>query len=185
MKEQTSFLQNFSKTTKKSPSGNFFFYDDNGFLIKEIIDDGSRESSDDLAGVSERLIKEYTARTSFPFGLAEEVALKAYHAGRETLLKRFRNTIPKKGGSLKPTSTMPMTNTSTPKSSAITAPAKSFTKKTLQAPSPNTPTISIITGSNKKALFPATANLQIRFFKPPRQRKRDLRWHHSRQKLPL
>jgi len=85
------------KDLRKITQREFFFYDDNGFMIKEIIDDGSQESWDDLTGVSERLIKEYVARTSFPFGLAEEVILKAYDSGIEKPLKRFKNSYTPEG----------------------------------------------------------------------------------------
>ncbi|CRX37706.1 RHS repeat-associated core domain-containing protein [Estrella lausannensis] len=72
----------------------FFFYDDNGVKLKNISDDGGSENPEVLTGVSERLITEYKPRTSFPFGLHEEVIYKAYDpsTGTEKQLKRLKNS---------------------------------------------------------------------------------------------
>lgn len=84
------FLTDLQKICKRE----FFFYDDNGFKIKEIVDDGSGEHFEDLRDVSERHIIEYRARASFPFGLSEETVYKAYDpsTGIEKQLKRVHSS---------------------------------------------------------------------------------------------
>jgi len=70
----------------------FFFYNDDGFMTKQIVDDGSNEDVNDLTNVQERLITEYKARTSYPYGLAEQEVCKAYDrsSGTEKQLKRIK-----------------------------------------------------------------------------------------------
>lgn len=68
----------------------FFEYDDNGVLVKEIVDDGQSEQKDDLACVTERHIKVITPRTQYPVGLPK--TLKEYYLDlsthQEVLLKK-------------------------------------------------------------------------------------------------
>jgi len=49
----------------------FYEYDEHNVLIKEIEDDGSSASKEDLTNVSRRLIKKYKPRDLEPFGLTE------------------------------------------------------------------------------------------------------------------
>lgn len=83
------FLSDHHKYGKRE----FFFYDQNGFKIKEVIDDGLSDNYEDLTGVTERRSIEYKPRSTYPFGLAEEVVYKAYDliAGVEKQLKRIRH----------------------------------------------------------------------------------------------
>ena len=50
---------------------NFYEYDANGILTREIIDDGSDEDLESLAGVTERRIKNIRNRSTLPIGLPE------------------------------------------------------------------------------------------------------------------
>ncbi len=81
-----------SKLTKKGDEillREFFVYDDCHQLIREISDDGSGESLDDLSSMTQRTQKRYTLRQSSPFlhmpEWIEETSLKS---GGEKLLKK-------------------------------------------------------------------------------------------------
>ena len=69
---------------------NYFEYDSNGALILEILDDGQSENIEDLAGVSQRLIKRIQPTKQRPYGLPEIIEEKYLdmQSGEEVLLKK-------------------------------------------------------------------------------------------------
>lgn len=71
----------------------FFDYDENAAIIKEIADDGQSDDPNDLTGVTQRLIKVITPKATAPgLGLPEQIE-EYYldHSGEERLLKRSVN----------------------------------------------------------------------------------------------
>lgn len=72
----------------------FYEYDGNSTLIKEIIDDGTTHHKDNLSGVTERHIRVITPRRSMPIGLPE--AIEEYYldlkTGQEHLVHKSVNT---------------------------------------------------------------------------------------------
>jgi RHS repeat-associated protein len=73
----------------------FFEYDQNGVLIREIWDDGSEFESADLSKVSERHIRIIKPSKKAPIGLPEEIQEKYYdlNTHQEILLKRIGNVF--------------------------------------------------------------------------------------------
>ncbi len=69
---------------------NYFEYDSNGALILEMLDDGQSENIEDLAGVSQRLIKRIQPTKNRPYGLPEIIEEKYLdlQSGEEVLLKK-------------------------------------------------------------------------------------------------
>lgn len=80
----------------------FYRYDDNAIVVKEIIDDGSSRDKDDLTGVTRRLIKRIIPRACQPVGLPQEV-VESYvdiGSGKEKQLHRTVNHYNGIGGRL-------------------------------------------------------------------------------------
>lgn len=77
----------------------FYAYDNNAVMVKQIVDDGSSESCGDLAGVTERHIKTITVRQEFPIGLPEVVKEKYLDctSGNEKLLRKTVNSYDAEG----------------------------------------------------------------------------------------
>jgi YD repeat-containing protein len=51
----------------------YFEYDDNGVVVKEIVDDGVNQSSHDLFGATQRYVKTIKPTTTHPIGLPEVI----------------------------------------------------------------------------------------------------------------
>lgn len=81
----------------------FYIYDDCAVCIREIVDDGSGENSDDLHHVTYRLIKDIQPKQSHPcFGLPEVVEEKTLDSmGKEILIHKIRYTYAPSGKVLK------------------------------------------------------------------------------------
>ncbi|MBA2726856.1 MAG: RHS repeat protein [Parachlamydiaceae bacterium] len=71
----------------------FFEYDDNGVVIKEMMDDGIALDKEDLAGVSERHLKITIPRSEFPIGLPQVIKEYYYDIKSKSniLLKKLVN----------------------------------------------------------------------------------------------
>lgn len=74
---------------------NFYDYDVNGMVIREITDNGSGEGREDLTDVTERQIKEYIRYTTFPVSGVREAIHKYLDLNtmEEVLLKRIVYTL--------------------------------------------------------------------------------------------
>ncbi|MFQ5728827.1 MAG: DUF6531 domain-containing protein, partial [Waddliaceae bacterium] len=74
-------------------------YDSNGVLIKEIVDDGNSKEIKNLAGVTERRIRNVIPTTTAPIGLpgVEEECYYDLKRGVEVLVKKCINHYSKKG----------------------------------------------------------------------------------------
>lgn len=72
----------------------FYSYDENGVVVKEIIDDGCTEDKRDLTGVTERLIRRVTPTVVAPIGLPQELkdSYLDLTTGKERLLHRIVNS---------------------------------------------------------------------------------------------
>ncbi|MEC7839194.1 MAG: RHS repeat-associated core domain-containing protein [Chlamydiota bacterium] len=73
----------------------FFYYNEDGLLVKTITDDGFFEGSDSLHGVTERHIARFTLKESMPSIGMPEVIEESYfdiNSGTEHFLKRTHNT---------------------------------------------------------------------------------------------
>lgn len=71
-----------------------YWYDDNGVLIREVIDDGYTQDLNNLAGVTERKIRTVVPRQEYPFGLPQIIEEKYLDlaTGQEVLLKKTVNS---------------------------------------------------------------------------------------------
>lgn len=80
----------------------FYRYDDNAVVVKEIVDDGSSKDKDDLTGVTRRLIKRIIPHAIQPVGMPQEVT-ESYidsGSGKEKQLHRTVNLYNGIGGRL-------------------------------------------------------------------------------------
>lgn len=71
-----------------------FWYDNDGVLIRQILDNGSSSDLDNLTGVTERKIHILTPTTQYPFGMPQVIEEKCLNlqSGNEILLKKVVNT---------------------------------------------------------------------------------------------
>jgi RHS repeat-associated protein len=78
----------------------FYFYDENGLLIKKIMDDGSGSTPNDLSNISERSIVDYTLRKAQPsFGEPEKIEESFFDLETQTekIFKSTQNYYNSKG----------------------------------------------------------------------------------------
>ncbi|WP_154017710.1 DUF6531 domain-containing protein, partial [Criblamydia sequanensis] len=91
----------FTKENKTFLKREFFEYDVNGTLIKEIWDDGQSEDLEDLALVTERHIRVIHPRKEKPMGLPEVIEEFYWENGHPVLLKKVVNEHNLKGELIK------------------------------------------------------------------------------------
>lgn len=84
---------------RKIKERNFYFYDQNGVLIKEILDDGNTIGESDLTGVTERKIKVIVPTVTPHIGLAGKIELRYLDLGTgvEKLERRIVNEYSLRG----------------------------------------------------------------------------------------
>ncbi|MFA6915646.1 MAG: RHS repeat-associated core domain-containing protein [Parachlamydiales bacterium] len=77
----------------------FYQYDQDGFLSREIEDDGCQQEADSLAGITERHIKEITYTQSPPYGLQQSITEKCLDlaTGKEITLSRIERAYSPQG----------------------------------------------------------------------------------------
>lgn len=78
---------------------NFYHYDTNGTLIREVIDDGTGQEESDLSGVTQRLIRIIVPTDFAPVGLPGVIEEKYWDGNSkiEKLLKRTENFYSREG----------------------------------------------------------------------------------------
>lgn len=91
-KDKDLLKTKFSYDNSTLKSRNFYEYNSRGFLTREIIDDATTDTKNDLTNATQRIIREFSERTQAPFGLTEEEKLIYTDPnGNEICVKRIRN----------------------------------------------------------------------------------------------